>query len=131
LTRTKLVKLLYLIDLLFYKKKETTLTGLKYVSYYYGPYAPEIIEAVNSLNNFEIQEEMSSSLDGNTYYLYSVGVNSRLRCDIDKILKSEEKEVADEILAKHGNNSLDYLLKEVYATREYKNTSLGKEIKFK
>ena len=54
LTRTKLVKLLYLIDLEYWKKREKTFTGLNYISYYYGPYSEEIIDAIQKLQREQI-----------------------------------------------------------------------------
>lgn len=129
-TRTKLVKLLYLIDLASFKEKKTSITNLIYVSYHYGPYCPKIIEALNNLNSFEIQEELNTSMDGNTFYLYSLGTHPRLKYSPDKLLKAEEKDIIDEILDNYGHKSLKCLLKIVYETKAYKKTPLGKEISF-
>lgn len=129
-TRTKLVKLLYLIDLISLKRNKTSITNLIYVSYHYGPYSPKIKEALDILNNFEIQEDLNTSVDGNIFYLYSLGTNSRLKDAPEKLLKSEEKAIVDDVLENYGHKSLKSLLDVVYETKAYKNTPLGKDISF-
>jgi hypothetical protein len=52
LTRTKLVKLLYLVDLEQQRRAGSTLTNLSWVFYYYGPYS------------FELQEELTAMEGG-------------------------------------------------------------------
>ena len=68
ITRTKLVKLLYLIDLDYAKDKGRRLTGLTYYSYYYGPYSEEIVAGINELKGYEIDEYSSISSDGKEYH---------------------------------------------------------------
>ena len=41
LTKTKLVKLLYLIDLIFYRRFRSTLTQVRWFYHLYGPYSYE------------------------------------------------------------------------------------------
>lgn len=43
LTRTKLIVLLFLADLNHYRENKRSLMGVKYYSYFYGPYSEEII----------------------------------------------------------------------------------------
>lgn len=129
-TRTQLVKLLYLIDLFSFKQTKSSITNLTYISYHYGPYSPQIKKALDTLNDFEIQEDLNTSVDGNTFYLYSLGTHPRLKDSPDKLLKSGEKEIINEILENYGHKSLKCLLEIVYETKAYKNTPLGKEISF-
>jgi hypothetical protein len=48
-TRTKLLKMLYLLDLEAYRETHQTLTGFSWRFHLYGPWAPEYQDALNSL----------------------------------------------------------------------------------
>jgi len=127
-TRTKLVKLLYLIDLYYAKSKKRSLTGLTYRSYYFGPYSGQIINAINKLKGYEIEEYSNISLDGREYYLYRPGMNPRW--EAPPTLKYEEERAIDKVISEHGNKSLDEILKYVYNTAPYKNCKKGRPIVF-
>ena len=126
ITRTKLVKILYLIDLSYVKAKKRSLTGLTYHSYYFGPYSEDIINAINQLKGYEVEEVSSISLDGREYYLYRPGMNPRW--ETPPALQDEEAEVIDQVISEHGNKSLDEILKYVYNTEPYKRCKKGKPI---
>jgi hypothetical protein len=49
LNRTKLVKLLYLIDVECVRARRETVTGLDWVFYHYGPYAFELIDTLEAM----------------------------------------------------------------------------------
>lgn len=127
-TRTKLVKLLYLIDLSSAKTKGTSLTGVTYRSYYYGPYSEEIIEALNELKDYEIDEYASITKDGREYYLYRPGLTPRWKNPPK--LPADEDKIIDRIVKKHGNKSLDEILNYVYSTPAYKKCARGEQISF-
>jgi len=126
ITRTKLVKLLYLIDLYYARVKNRSLTGLTYRSYYFGPYSGEIINAINQLKGYEIEEYSNTSLDGREYYLYRPGMNPRW--EVPPALEYEEEKVIDQVISEHGNKSLDEILRYVYNTEPYKNCKKGRPI---
>ncbi|UCH00855.1 MAG: SocA family protein [Deltaproteobacteria bacterium] len=126
ITRTKLVKLLYLIDLYYARVKSRSLTGLTYRSYYFGPYSGEIINAINQLKGYEIEEYSNTSLDGREYYLYRPGMNPRW--EVPPALEYEEERVIDQVVSEHGNKSLDEILRYVYNTEPYKNCKKGRPI---
>lgn len=54
LTQTKLVKLLYLIDVERAASRRDPLTGLRWVFFHYGPYALELPETLNAMEGTEI-----------------------------------------------------------------------------
>ena len=126
ITRTKLVKLLYLIDLYYAKSKNRSLTGLTYRSYYFGPYSGQIINAINQLKGYEIEEYSNISLDGREYYLYRPGMNPRWQSP--PALEYEEEKVIDQVISEHGDKSLDEILKYVYNTEPYKSCRKGRRI---
>lgn len=57
LTRTKLVKLLYLIDIERVRSRRQPLTGLRWVFFHYGPYAYELIDELEQMEGAEIHAE--------------------------------------------------------------------------
>lgn len=126
ITRTKLVKLLYLIDLYYAKVKNRSVTDLTYYSYYFGPYSEQIINAISQLKGYEIEEYSNIGLDGREYYLYKPGMNPRW--ETPPALQDEELEVLNQVIDEHGNKSLDEILKYVYNTEPYKNCKKGKPI---
>ena len=126
ITRTKLVKLLYLIDLRYSEINHKSLTGLTYYSYYFGPYSEDIINAINQLKGYEIEEISSMSLEGREYYLYSPGRNPRWVTPFP--LQDDEVEIIAQVITEHGNKSLDEILEYVYNTEPYKNCKKRKPI---
>jgi len=126
ITRTKLVKLLYLIDLRYAEINNKSLTGLTYYSYYFGPYSEDIINATNKLKGYEIEEVSSISLEGREYYLYSPGRNPRWVTPF--ALQDDEVEIIDQVITEHGDKSLDEILEYVYNNEPYKNCKKGKPI---
>jgi Protein of unknown function (DUF4065) len=48
-TKTKLLKLLYLLDIEAFRTQRATLTGFEWIFYKYGPWAPEYDRALESL----------------------------------------------------------------------------------
>lgn len=125
LTRTKLVKLLYLADIAHSRRTNISLTKVTYYSYYYGPYSERIMESIEKLNPYEIEESYRTSRDGKEYYTYSLGTNPRIaRLD----LTHEEKRTLDGIIATYGAMNLDDLLKYVYCTPQYRKSRKGETI---
>jgi hypothetical protein len=55
--KTKLVKLLYLIDIESYRRYSRRLTGLDWLFYHYGPYALEIDQALKQIDLIIPQED--------------------------------------------------------------------------
>lgn len=54
---TKLVKLFYLIDVEYFKYHQKTLTGVPWIFYHYGPFANELIDAVQNTDGIEPTQE--------------------------------------------------------------------------
>src|SRR3954454_2497335 len=54
LNRTKLVKLLYLIDVERVRSRRDLLTGLEWVFFHYGPYAFELIDTLEAMEGSEL-----------------------------------------------------------------------------
>jgi len=59
LTRTKLVKLLYFVDLRAWEQLGQTVTGVEWIWHHYGPYSPSIVEACERMaasDELEVRE---------------------------------------------------------------------------
>lgn len=125
LTRTKLVKFLYLTDISHYKKFKKPLTNVKYYSYHYGPFSEEVLKSIEKLNPYEIEELHRISNEGREYYTYSLGRNSRIG-ELD--LTRGEKQCLDQVTDTYGKMDLDDLLKHVYNTSQYRNCKKGQTI---
>jgi uncharacterized phage-associated protein len=122
LTRTKLVKLLFLADLNYYRQKGGSLTEVTYYSYFYGPFSEKIMEAINNLNGFEIEEHCGINPEGKEYYTYAIGKNPRCS-EIE--LVPEGKDVLDSIINQFGYMPLNDLLDYVYKSEPYRKCKKG------
>jgi uncharacterized phage-associated protein len=119
LTRTKLVKYLYLADLMATKQRGKPVTDLQYRSYYYGPYAPEILDAAENQPQY-IAFERAVRSDGAPYYAYRP-TDARPKLDA---LSGEDRAVIDAVLEHYGDYSLKKLLRTVYETEPFKKTEM-------
>jgi uncharacterized phage-associated protein len=126
LTRTKLVKYLYLADLRSMKQHGRPVTDLQYRSYYYGPYAPEILDAAENQPQY-IAFERAVRSDGAPYYAYRP-TDARPKFDA---LSGEDRAVIDAVLEQYGDYSLKKLLRTVYDTDPFKNTEMLETIDLK
>lgn len=123
LTRTKLVKYLYLADLCAAEKGQP-ITSVSYRSYYFGPYSPEILEAATRQPKHVKQSCLMRS-DGAPYYVYEPGpVPARTPS-----LTAKERATIDKILDDYGRYSLRQLLKQVYDTKPFKTARMMEEIR--
>lgn len=127
-TKTKLVKLCYLVDLRAKHKTGETLSGLKYISYHYGPYAPEISQALKDLKGFEIDEVVFQTAYASPFepigYCYLPGRFHRGNPN----LKPDEKELAEAVLKEYADSNLQTILEKVYSTKEFKQKKFGEVV---
>lgn len=119
LTRTKLVKFLYLADWISCQKRHKPVTGVQYRSYYYGPYAPEILEAAEEQPHYILSERQFRS-DGAPYYVYApTGVKPKV-----STLTADDRAVIDGVLREYGAMSLKTLLRTVYQTPPFQKAEM-------
>lgn len=108
--KTKLVKLLYLIDVETYKVKSRTFSGINWIFYHYGPYAFEIDEALKQLEIDIPQENVKT---------YS-GFNAKIFKPYKSLTSNFEestgfqKMLVDRVLETWGPEDLNTLLSYVY-----------------
>ena len=74
LTRTALLKLLYFADLRSYELHGRPITALNWVWHFYGPFAPAVYDALNSMNaNDELKVDVHITPYGNPEYRLTSG----------------------------------------------------------
>ena len=126
-SKAKLVKILYLIERFYFGKYNKPLLGLKFKSYFYGPYTDEIDKALASLRDsgFIGMRYEESFYSGRNYYAIQL-----LSVPNFGELTGEEREEIANFIKNYVDKSLDDILEEVYSTEEYKKTPFGEEIRF-
>ena len=116
LNRTKLVKLLFLMDETAKRKFGKTITGITYTYLLYGPYSDDIPFSVKEMDGYEIKETPNPEGFG-----YSYTVCDAPRIDPTEILDEKEIKVLDDIIKDHGYESLRKMLDYVYQMDCVKN----------
>jgi len=119
-SRTKLVKLLYLADVKAKEKLGRTITGLRYIYHFYGPYAPEIIEKALEMDGEEIREIYNPFFDR---YEYHRGEKER-----EVNLDPGEIEILNEVIEKYGRKSTNDVKEAAYNTEQMKRANPGEII---
>lgn len=123
-SKTKLVKLLYLLDRHFANKYGRSLTGLRYTSYFYGPYSDDIESALDYLARMGyITIRYEEGFYGSPYYVLTLVEPPRFSA-----LTDQEATEVREFVSNYVDKSLEDILEEVYDTEEYKNAEFGEVI---
>lgn len=112
-TKTGLVKLLYLSDVEAVRRGRPRVSSIEWVLYKYGPYAFEIEDALRQLAGREIDELAGISALGKAYKVY------RATSPEDSVvIDPEEKAVVGSVLDRWGGESLEEILDYVYFETE-------------
>jgi uncharacterized phage-associated protein len=108
LTRTKLVKLLYLADRESFIDRERQISNIKYIKYHYGPYSQDIVETVKDMDGNEIRELSGYSSNG-TFFRYESNGEYE-----GTALTRKERDILDQILREYGDARTKQLVETVY-----------------
>ncbi len=113
LTKTQLLKLIYLVEIEYLKKTGERLTTLEWIFYHHGPYSIEL-EKILSSPSFTKHEK--SIKTGKWIIVYNVvkTKNQRKNTVCNKVIK----EVIDKVLTEWGKKSLKELVDYVYLKTE-------------
>lgn len=109
--KTKLVKLLYLIDVETYRRRSRTLSGVKWLFLHYRPYASEIDEALRQLELDIPQEDVITAAGRRAVVFrpsWDVGAEFRRQAS------SAERLVVNRLLSEWGTEDLNPILSHVY-----------------
>lgn len=118
LTRTKLVKLVFLADAIAEEELDNKITDTNYIYYYYGPYSDDIIDTVQEMDGDSIKETRGRASFGKYYSYKSVKSDEELN------LSEKEVDIMTRILSDYGSYGTEDLVERVYD--EYDITSKEK-----
>ena len=123
-SKTKLVKLLYLLDVIQSRRDKPRFSGVNYVSYYYGPYSDDIEESIDFLEELGYISVMRREPNnGNLYYL----IQLKALPQFGQLADDEKLEIR-EILLPLARLDLEELLDITYATPEFSEAPFGEAI---
>lgn len=127
LPKTKLMKLLYLIDVETYRTFHRLLTSAHWFFYLYGPYATEVDSMIDSLAGYHIEERQFVSRSGRRGFSYTMMQEP----DLESILSLDERLVAYAVLSKWKDEELNTILDHVYfETPPMVNAQFEQELDF-
>ena len=127
--KTKLVKLLYLIDVENYRIHRTTVSGLEWRFYHYGPYAFEIDDALKDLE-FDIPQDSVTTGTGHKATIFRSNRELRPRLG-EHLPSSRELRVVNTVIRDWGEIELNLLLNHVYFyTEPMKHAERGDVLDF-
>ena len=109
--KTKLVKLLYLIDVENYRRRRKTLSGLEWRFYHYGPYAFEIDNALDELS-FDIPQEEVTTLSGHNAVVFRT--HRELSPRLADHVQLRELRLVNDVIQRWGDTDFNSLLNHVY-----------------
>jgi len=117
-SKTKLVKLLYLLDVVKSRRNIRNFSGVEYRSYYYGPFSEDIEDSISLLKSLgHISVDERKSLNGNPYYHIKLNQLPNFG-----YLSDEDKKDIKKILSPLIDRELNDVLDITYNTKEYKDT---------
>ena len=127
--KTKLVKLLYLMDVENYRRRQETISGLEWRFYHYGPYAFEIDSVLNELS-FDIPQESFTTESGHKAIAFRP--ERSLKPSLGKHVRSlSELRLVNRVIRDWGETELNVLLDHVYFyTEPMKHARRGELLDF-
>jgi hypothetical protein len=112
--RIELVKLVYLIDVEYYRLFGETLTGLDYIRHEKGPYTKSISEAADEMDGYELTVSIEPSSGFSQYLKHSHGKGNIYRFEVQ--LEPAELWLVEQVLQRVKDLSPRQLEGEAYKT---------------
>jgi len=108
--KTKLIKLIYLIDVEFYRSFSRQLTNLEWIFYHYGPYAFSLDQTFSELE-LDIPQEDVFTTSGKKAKVFRL--EEHVKSDLENSTGAD-KIIIDRIVKSWGHSDLNPLLSFVY-----------------
>ena len=105
----RIVKLLYLIDVAYFRRRRRLLTGLPWIAYKYGPFAFEIPQAIEALG-YRLEREEVLTTEGRRAFVF----HTEEEVDLSGIADFATQVLVDDIIKKWAYENLNDLLNYVY-----------------
>ncbi|MDK2373185.1 MAG: Panacea domain-containing protein [Candidatus Korarchaeota archaeon] len=125
--RTRIMKILYLADLIAKSKLGRTITKTEYRYYFYGPYSREVIDAIIKLKNEGYLTDNTELTKFGLAHDYRP-TEKAYKAQFEHLTK-EEAEILDSVIRKFGRNELLRLLDVVYATEPMRKAFPGEVLR--
>lgn len=125
LYKVKLMKLLWYIDMLYYKKYNQSLTGLVYVHQKLGA-LPVGFDELMKFKNIKVEEETKNEKN-DIAVIYHIVPNKDYE---ESSLSKEEKEVINIVLNKFKDFNTAQIVEYMHNEKAYKNTNQNEVIKY-
>lgn len=124
--KTRIVKILYLVDVEHYRVYGRILTGLEWVFYHFGPYAYEI-DTITKEMGLDLGEEEITTSAGHKGYTYRVQDAQ----SIDDVVSFANKTMIDRNIEQWALEETKFLLDYVYtATEPMQSATFGHKLDF-
>lgn len=127
LMKTNLLKLIYLIDLEYFKKKGKQATNFNYFYYKKGPWTAQFDQVLSELEGFEVKHLTKEKVDKKeNYFIFCKGPMPRFKPTIP----SDLKEIVDRMTFIFEKCRQKDLLEYVYSIPPMRGLKFGQEIDF-
>ncbi|GAB4289259.1 MAG: hypothetical protein Fur0025_23700 [Oscillatoriaceae cyanobacterium] len=124
-SKTKLVKLIYLLDVIQSRKGRHNFSGVDFRSYYYGPYSEDIEESISLLANMGyISVTLNQSPSGTPYYHFKLNTIP----SFGRVTDEDKRQIQEYLMPLIELNSKQ-LLNISSETKEYREVELGEAIR--
>ena len=125
LYKVKLMKLLWYIDMLYYKKYNQSLTGLVYVHQKLGA-LPVGFDEIMKFKSIKIEEETKNEKNDISVIYHIIPNKNYETSDLSK----EEREVINNVLNKFKDFNTSQIVEYMHNEKAYKNTNQNEVIKY-
>jgi len=122
-SRTKIMKLLYLIDRECRELLNRTCTGTRWILWWHGPFSRSVLDVLDDL---EIQGIVET--DVTDYYDYTIIEYSLMNPNYTIKIDNQIRKIIYEVVKKWGKKELKEILAYVYSLPEVKHANLGDEL---
>jgi hypothetical protein len=112
--RTRVLKIIYLIDLEYFRRHRWTATGWRWVYHYFGPYAFEYPKVLQKIGMSLIDEAEDETANAKRVYKYHVAENQQ----IADIVGLADLSMIDDIVHRWALDDLNILLNHAYFETE-------------
>ncbi len=111
-TRTKLVKLLYLVDKKAHTSLNRTITGCRYIKHYYGPYTDTIIDVADEAAAKDRINILTYMRENGRQFHHEPGSTPH-RDEITHNIRQQELDIIDTVLEEYGRMDTTDLVADV------------------